>query len=671
MLQTFKRYFLKTANKFSFYSIVVTAISLAILSWSQILVPLELNIYDFIFWLRPMEKADERIVIVKWDDKDISSLKETNISDRTLSLLLAKIIEQKPQSIGLDLYRDIPVSSPTISDEENLKFYQSLKNLFHKTDSIYVIEKTVEPKVESPKILQQKDQVAASDVPSDKDQTIRRSYIYPLTTEDGTVAGLPYIGARLAYEYLADQKFAAEEFGNKGLKIFNQEKKIILTPLQNFAGSPAEDKYSFNVLINWRKANPTFTTISVIDILSNRTLDNLFTDKVVLLGGMATSVSDRFQTPLNHWNNSIVFGVEIIAQITSSIISAALDDRRLIVPVYRGVELLLFVFSVASISFLIYKKQNLRSIKLYFLSFGYAVGLSIFLILCAIVSLNLGYWLPVTKALGCIWILYFAMNYYIYTLRESQRVAVLEAFIQNFNHGIGNRLSSIISSKNTINSFTGDIQAVLQSPDQLNQQQINQKLETIFRRTNNISNQVTRIKSYQKQIRDFVAYGYLNKKNKLELININEFIAEVVKRLIDEEDYEYQISIEQMYDPRLKEGYIDKTAVSIVLENLLDNAFYAIAPNENKTSEYTPTVKIETRLKGRLSLQIIIADNGHGIPQEYQEKIFRPFVTFKPQGEGIGLCLVSSVAETFNGSIKVESKENQGSKFIFTIPLID
>ena len=139
MLQKLKRLYSKSVNKFSLYSVAVALMSLIIFSWSQILLPLELNIYDFSFWLRPLEKKDERIVIVKWDDDNISSLKETNISDRTLSLLLKKIIEQKPREIGLDLYRDIPVSSPTLSDEENIKYYQSLKDLFTKTNNIFVI----------------------------------------------------------------------------------------------------------------------------------------------------------------------------------------------------------------------------------------------------------------------------------------------------------------------------------------------------------------------------------------------------------------------------------------------------------------------------------------------------------------------------------------------------
>lgn len=667
-IKRLKRLYSKSINKFSLYSITVAIISLAILNWSQILLPLELNIYDFSFWLRPLERNDERVVIVKWDDENISTLKETTISDRTLSLLLEKIIEQKPREIGLDIYRDIPVSSPTLSDEENIEYYQSLKNLFTKTNSVFVIEKTVEPIVESPKILQDKDQVAASDIPVDRDKRIRRSYIYPKTTDSGTAAGLPYLGARLAYEYLADEQFSAEEFGDNALKIFNKQKKIILAPLQSFAGSPADDKYSFNILINWRKANPSFETISVIDVLSNRTPTNFFTDKVVLVGGTGTSVADRYQIPLNHWNNSVVYGVEILAHVTSSIISAAIDDRQLIAPASQSIKLLLIVFSITTISYLIYKNKNLRSINLYFLSFGYVVCLTLLLLLCAVTSMLLGYWLPISKAIGCVWILYFALNYFVYRLNEEKRVELLEAFIGDFNHGLGNRLSSIISSRNTINGLTKDVRLDLQNLDELNNS-VNQKLDTIIKRTNNIQNQVARIKTYQEKIRNFVDFGYLNKVNELELVNINEFIAETVEHFISQENYEYQIVVEQIYDPRLKNVRIDKIAISIVIENLLDNAFYAVAPGESINNEFTPTVKVESKLRKKF-LEIVIEDNGNGIPLAYQERIFQPFVTFKPSGQGLGLFLVNKIAKIFNGSIKVESQQNQGCKFIFTIPLI-
>ncbi|MGL6343197.1 MAG: CHASE2 domain-containing protein, partial [Waterburya sp.] len=111
----------KSSTKLALYSIITVAILTVILNLSQILQPLELAIYDFNFLLRPTESTDERVVVVEWSESSIQSLKETIISDYTLARVVKKIAQQQPKIIGLDIYRDIPVSSPQLSDEENIQ----------------------------------------------------------------------------------------------------------------------------------------------------------------------------------------------------------------------------------------------------------------------------------------------------------------------------------------------------------------------------------------------------------------------------------------------------------------------------------------------------------------------------------------------------------------------
>lgn len=349
----------------------------------------------------------------------------------------------------------------------------------------------------------------------------------------------------------------------------------------------------------------------------------------------------------------------------------ALDGRQLINPANQLIKSLLVAFSTAAFVLAIYKNQHVRSIHLYFWSFGYAVCLSILLLLCAVYSMHLGYWLPVTTAIGSIWILYFALNYYVYKLNDKQRVALFEAFLGNVDHWIGNRANSIAISRNTAKELAEEIKENLFDPGQFNLEQANQKLGTIIKRTDNIQDQIVKMKQNQKTIRNFINFGYLQKVNKLEPTFINEFIAETVNNFVNEKDYEYEVVVEQIYDPKLKKVRIDQISLSMVIENLLNNAFFAVAPTTVDDSGFTPTVKVQSKLVGR-SLQIIIQDNGNGIPPAYQKRIFEPFVTFKPRGlgEGLGLYHVSQVATTFKGSIKVKSQQNQGSKFTFSIPLI-
>jgi len=69
-------------------------------------------------------------------------------------------------------------------------------------------------------------------------------------------------------------------------------------------------------------------------------------------------------------------------------------------------------------------------------------------------------------------------------------------------------------------------------------------------------------------------------------------------------------------------------------------------------------------------IEIKVKDNGNGIPQKVLEKIFQPFFTTKPtgQGTGLGLSLSYDIVKAHGGELKVETKEGEGSKFIIVLP---
>jgi signal transduction histidine kinase len=107
-----------------------------------------------------------------------------------------------------------------------------------------------------------------------------------------------------------------------------------------------------------------------------------------------------------------------------------------------------------------------------------------------------------------------------------------------------------------------------------------------------------------------------------------------------------------------------------VLLNLFNNAFYAVN-EKNKTADenYKPTVSIQTK-RINDKIEIIVSDNGNGIPQNIIDKIFQPFFTTKPTGEGTGLGLSLAydiITKEHNGTIKVESNEDEGSEFIIQL----
>ena len=113
------------------------------------------------------------------------------------------------------------------------------------------------------------------------------------------------------------------------------------------------------------------------------------------------------------------------------------------------------------------------------------------------------------------------------------------------------------------------------------------------------------------------------------------------------------------------------------LLNLYTNAFYAVNEKKKITKEnlptgqagYQPTVSIQTK-KINDKVEIKVSDNGNGIPQNIVDKIFQPFFTTKPtgQGTGLGLSLSYDIIQAHGGEIKVESKEGEGTEFIISIP---
>ena len=108
-----------------------------------------------------------------------------------------------------------------------------------------------------------------------------------------------------------------------------------------------------------------------------------------------------------------------------------------------------------------------------------------------------------------------------------------------------------------------------------------------------------------------------------------------------------------------------------VLLNLFTNAFYAVQQRQKQIQgSYQPTVMVSTRCANGQAV-ITVQDNGTGMPESVQQKIFQPFFTTKPTGEGTGLGLSMAydiVTKGHSGELSVESTEGEGTKFTITLP---
>ena len=107
-----------------------------------------------------------------------------------------------------------------------------------------------------------------------------------------------------------------------------------------------------------------------------------------------------------------------------------------------------------------------------------------------------------------------------------------------------------------------------------------------------------------------------------------------------------------------------------VILNLLTNAFYAVTEAKKINEvEYEPTVTVSTK-KNKDAVEIRVNDNGNGIPRHILDKIFQPFFTTKPtgQGTGLGLSLSYDIVKAHGGELKVETKDEKGTQFTILIP---
>jgi two-component system NtrC family sensor kinase len=140
----------------------------------------------------------------------------------------------------------------------------------------------------------------------------------------------------------------------------------------------------------------------------------------------------------------------------------------------------------------------------------------------------------------------------------------------------------------------------------------------------------------------------------------------------------FSATLQTDFDETIEKINIVPQDIGRVLLNVYNNAFYAVSQKHTSTgsvlkdsNKYEPTISVSTK-RIRDNAQIKVADNGNGIPARIVDKIFQPFFTTKPtgQGTGLGLSLAYDIIKAHGGEIKVETKEGEGSVFIIQLPVV-
>jgi two-component system, NtrC family, sensor kinase len=173
-----------------------------------------------------------------------------------------------------------------------------------------------------------------------------------------------------------------------------------------------------------------------------------------------------------------------------------------------------------------------------------------------------------------------------------------------------------------------------------------------------------------------------------ELTDINTLAQEYLRLSyhgLKAKDKEFNAEIKTDFDTSIGKINIVPQDIGRVLLNLFNNAFYAVSEKAKKTQsalgggvEYKPTVTVSTKSvksppTGRgLGVLLTVKDNGNGIPQKILDKIFQPFFTTKPtgQGTGLGLSLSYDIIKAHGGELKVTTKEGEFAAFNIELPIL-
>ena len=166
-----------------------------------------------------------------------------------------------------------------------------------------------------------------------------------------------------------------------------------------------------------------------------------------------------------------------------------------------------------------------------------------------------------------------------------------------------------------------------------------------------------------------------------EPTNINALADEYLRLAyhgLRAKDKSFNATMKTDFDETIGSINIIPQDIGRVILNLITNAFYVVNEKKNMGHEgYEPTVSVSTKHiplsfgEGRGEVRISVKDNGNGIPQKVLDKIFQPFFTTKPTGQGTGLGLSMSydiVTKGHGGELKVETKEGEGTEFIIILP---
>jgi CHASE2 domain-containing sensor protein len=292
----------------------------------------ELQAYDHLMQMQsPSERSDSRLLIVTIGEADIYYQNQQgmkgrgSLSDQALAQLLQKLEQYKPNTIGIDIYRDFPVD----------RDYPNLATQLQQDHRIFTVCKVSagsdgEPDGIHPPDEIPKQRLSFSDFVADEDEIIRRQLLNLTPPLESPCAAEDAFSLQLARHYLQSKGIKANINSHGYLQIGN----VVFQPLkEHSSGYQKIDASGYQVLVNYRSLRPDekiAETVSLKDILNDQIKPELvesLKNRIVMIGVTAlSSKADYWQTPAK---KKKIQGLFVQAQMVSHIISAVEDHRPL------------------------------------------------------------------------------------------------------------------------------------------------------------------------------------------------------------------------------------------------------------------------------------------------------------------------------------------------------
>jgi signal transduction histidine kinase len=257
---------------------------------------------------------------------------------------------------------------------------------------------------------------------------------------------------------------------------------------------------------------------------------------------------------------------------------------------------------------------------------------------------------------------------------ESDKLAFIGKLTAGIMHEIKNPLNFIINFAKLSQELVDELQELMDgASDKFDKDTAADLEDTRSMLAANLIKILENGERAQRIVFSMLAQMHDTKEIIFELTDLNKLVDEFAKLAyqgIRGNDKEFNVTFKTDYDPTVGSVNLEFQELSRVIINLVNNACYALDEKKKKMQDsFSPEILLATKKLDNF-VEIRIRDNGSGMPQSVIDKLFTPFFTTKPKGQGTGLGLSLSydiITNIHKGKIEISSKENEFTEFTILI----